>query len=88
MNGSQHNADYFGGTGDLRSDDRLCNFCREMTAYRVLERTSVLPDTLSAFDVWERELRMPFFRRFGFAVPDRIPQQNDAGEAVYQRCEP
>ena len=87
MNGSQHNAAYFGGSGDLRTDDRLCNFCREMTAFRLLERTSILPDTLTSIDAWAERYRAPFYRRFGFAVPAQVPQTNDAGEALYEACE-
>jgi hypothetical protein len=86
MNGHHDNMEFYGGTGNLRSDHRLCNFCREMTAFRVLERTSVLPDTLTSFDVWASAFRGPFYRRFGFAVPAVVPQTNDLGDPLYQAC--
>ncbi len=35
LNGTHDNAQHYGGNGLLRDDDRMCNFCREITAYRI-----------------------------------------------------
>ena len=90
MNGTHDNAQYYGGSGLLRVEDRMCNFCREVTAFRVFQRGGLL-DGEAAFDVWVAEYRDVFFERFGFAVPDPVPQTNDvddpaSGMPVYEGC--
>src|SRR6185503_3096045 len=42
MNGTHDNATVFGGNGNLRSNDRMCNFCREVATFRLYERTSLI----------------------------------------------
>jgi hypothetical protein len=90
MNGTHDNAQYYGGDGLLRVEDRMCNFCREITAYRVFQRGGVL-DGDDAFDTWVAQYRDAFYDRFGFAVPDPVPQTNDVGDPgsgtpVYEGC--
>jgi hypothetical protein len=90
MNGTHDNAEYYGGSGRLRVEDRMCNFCREIAAFRVLQRGGIL-DGEDAFDVWVAEYRAAFFERFGFFVPDPVPQTNDvedpaSGMPIYESC--
>ncbi len=72
---------------------RLCNYCRELTAFHVFERTGLLSGT-GAFDTWKSMYRGPFYQRFGFSVPaGAIPQtlqcnRNGAEQAVYEACMP
>ena len=91
LNGVHDNADFYGGDGRLRSD-RLCNFCREITAFRVFERTGVIPAD-DALGTWAARYRRPFYDRFGFMVPPVVPQTNNlrdpaAGQAFYEACVP
>ena len=88
MNGTHDNALFYGGDGRLRSSDRMCNFCREMTAFRVLERTGRLPDPATSLDQWRIDHRDPFFARFGFAVPAVVPQTNSDATAIFEACTP
>ena len=74
----------------LRVEDRMCNFCREIATFRVLQRGGIL-DGEDAFDVWVADYRAAFFERFGFAVPDPVPQTNDvddpaSGTPIYEDC--
>ncbi len=100
MNGTHDNGQFFcqaGSSGGypnltLRSDDRMCNFCREITAYRVFERARLLPGT-SGFATWKSDYRAPFYRRFGFKVPSPVPQtvkcpEDSAARPVFQACAP
>jgi hypothetical protein len=87
MNGTHDNAGHYGGDGALRSRGRLCNYCRELTAFRILERTNVLPDPGTSFGVWIAQYRAPFYARFGVSVPDRVPQINSAGEPWFEACQ-
>jgi hypothetical protein len=71
---------------------RMCNFCREMTAFRVFERTGLLPES-SGFARWKNEYRPRFFARFGFDVPATVPQvvqcPNQAqARPVFEACVP
>jgi len=88
MNGTHENGKYYGGNGNLRSNDRMCNFCREMTAFRVFERSSVLPDTATSLNTWINNYRIPFFSRYGFKVPTPVPQTSSNGMAWWQPCTP
>jgi hypothetical protein len=88
MNGTHDNAQFYGGNGNLRTETRLCNFCRELLALRVFERTSVLPDTTTSLDSWITTYRSPFFTRYGFKVPSPVPQQSSDGMAWWQPCVP
>jgi hypothetical protein len=91
LNGTHDNAAYYGGDGLLRVEDRMCNFCREMTAYRIHQRSGVIANGTEGFTVWKNEYRMPFFERFPFSVPAVVPQTNDArnpgeGMPIYEAC--
>ncbi len=93
LNGTHDNAQHYGGNGTLRVEDRMCNFCREVTAFRVFERTSVLADEDTAFDTWVGSYRGPFYEQYGFHVPDVVPQTNDVrnpaqGAPFYEACAP
>jgi hypothetical protein len=99
MNGTHDNGQFWCEAGDQRyttltlRPDRLCNFCREVTAYRVFERTGVLSGN-TAFETWKSTYRRPFYDRFGFVVPEGpIPQtvtcnSGDPPEPVYEECVP
>jgi hypothetical protein len=100
MNGTHDNGQFFcqptasGGYPSLtlRSDDRMCNFCREITTYRVFDRTRILPGT-SGFATWKSDYRGPFFQRYGFKVPSPVPQtlkcpEDSAARPVFQDCVP
>jgi hypothetical protein len=93
LNGTHDNATHYGGNGTLRVEDRMCNFCREITAFRVFERTSVLADEATSFDTWVSAYRTPFYQRFGFKVPAVVPQTNDVrnpsqGTPYFEACTP
>jgi hypothetical protein len=99
MNGTHENGQIFCASGDERysnlllRSDHLCNFCREMTTYRVFERTGILTGS-GSFATWKAMYRPKFFERFGFFVPPgAIPQavecnRGQAGKAVYHACVP
>jgi hypothetical protein len=91
LNGTHDNAAHYGGNGLLRDDDRMCNFCREITAYRIYSRAGVLSDDAAGFTSWKAAYRAKFFQRFPFAVPAVVPQTNNVqnpaqGMAVYEAC--
>lgn len=91
LNGTHDNAQHYGGNGLLRDDDRMCNFCREVTAYRIHSRSGVLTDDRAGFLVWKSAYRAKFFERYPFAVPATVPQTNNVqspgqGMAVYEAC--
>jgi hypothetical protein len=88
MNGSHDNATVFGGNGNLRSNDRMCNFCREVTAFRIFERSSVIPDPATSLDAWANTYRTPFFTKFGFKAPTPLPQTSSDGKAWWMPCTP
>jgi hypothetical protein len=48
---------------------RMCNFCRELTVYRVFERTGILSGA-NAFADWKAMYRPRFYERFKFVVPE------------------
>jgi hypothetical protein len=91
MNGTHDNATVYGGNGLLRDDDRMCNFCREMTAYRIYSRTGILEDDTAGFATWKSTYRPKFFERFPFQVPPVVPQTNNVqnpaqGMPHYDAC--
>ena len=91
LNGTHDNAVYYGGDGLLRVEDRMCNFCRETTAFRIYQRGGLLENDDPGFDAWVSSYRAAFYERFGFAIPEVVPQTNDprdqaAGEPVYEAC--
>lgn len=102
INGTHDNGEYYSRDDSgscsatsctLRSEDRLCNFCRETVALRVFQRAGILDVGSAGFDVWVAEYRQPFYERFGFAVPDPVPQSNDVrnpaqGTPIFEACVP
>jgi hypothetical protein len=77
---------------DLRVNDRMCNFCRELTTYRAFERARILSGS-SGFATWKSTYRKPFYQRFGFKVPAPVPQtlkcpEDSAARPVFQDCAP
>lgn len=90
MNGTHDNAQYYGGSGLLRVEDRMCNFCREITTYRIFQRSGTIEGD-EPFTTWVDEYREPFFVRFGVSIPDPVPQTNDVdhpdqGDPIYEAC--
>ncbi|HMJ52341.1 MAG TPA: M64 family metallopeptidase [Polyangiaceae bacterium] len=88
LNGSHDNATVFGGNGNMRSNDRMCNFCREVTTFRIFERSSVLTDPATSLDAWTNTYRTPFYTKFGFKVPTPLPQTSSDGKAWWMPCTP
>jgi hypothetical protein len=99
LNGTHDNGTAFCASGDerytsltLRSTN-LCNFCREITTFRLFERTGLLSGTTS-FETWKSMYRMPFYQRFGFFVPPGdVPEtlmcnRADPPMPVFQACMP
>ena len=110
MNGTHDNGEFYGtSTGScsptsctLRSEDRMCNYCRETTALRVFQRTGILPvDDDTAVAEWAASYRTPFYAQYEFRVPGvhfpglvpqsndrRDPETSDAERQIYQACVP
>jgi hypothetical protein len=94
MNGTHDNGKYWCTAGDLTLRvSRFCNFCRELTAFRVFYRTGLIPGTATqAFTTWKAMYRQSFFTRFGFSVPAPVPQtlrcSNEADKPVFEACVP
>jgi hypothetical protein len=91
LNGTHDNATYYGGDGLLRTNDRMCNFCREVTAFYVYARSSVLPMGSAGIETWKASYRAKWFERFPFFVPEVVPQTNDVrnpdeGMPHYEAC--
>lgn len=83
MNGKiEANKKVFGGDGNLRDNDRLCNWCREIVVFRLYERLHMFTDTGNDFDTWKKDYREKFYARFGFAIPKVIPQVNSDGKVI------
>jgi hypothetical protein len=96
MNGTHHNGTYYARDDSgsctperctLRAEDRMCNHCREITAFRVFERSGLVPGHAT----WASEYRGVFYERFGFQVPAIVPQSNDRnnpanGTPIYEEC--
>jgi hypothetical protein len=97
MNGTRDNREYWCEIQpppplSLRATDRMCNFCREITAYRIHWRTGVLsgPDP---FGVWKSSYRAAFYARHGFKVPREVPQTvqcigEPTARPIYEACLP
>lgn len=106
LNGTHDNGEYYASDGSscqassctLRVEDRMCNFCREISAYRIFARSGVLSNDTAGFDSWKAEFRTPFYERFGLLVPGvdydgLLPQSNDvrnpsAGQQIFEACVP
>jgi hypothetical protein len=94
MNGTHENGKYWCTAGMLTlRPARFCNFCRELTTFRVLYRTGILTGTVQqAFDTWKAMYRTPFFQRFPVSVPDPVPQtvrcDGEPEKPVYEACMP
>ena len=86
MNGTHDNALYYGGNGLLRVEDRMCNFCREISAFRVHQRSGLVASGNTGFDAWVNDYRTPFFSQHPFFVPAEVPQTNDEGTSFYEAC--
>jgi hypothetical protein len=98
MNGTHDNGEYWCEPSDERYASltlrpaRLCNYCRELTAYHVMRRTGLLPE-MGGFEAWKTTYRMAFYDELGFVVPaGALPQalECNRGEAtpVYEACVP
>jgi hypothetical protein len=100
LNGTHDNGQFFCAATSsgsypnltLRVDDRMCNFCREITAYRVFDRTRILAGA-AGFATWKSEYRASFYERFGFKVPATVPQtlrcpEDTTARPVFQDCVP
>ena len=88
MNGTHDNGAFYGGDGQFRTDERFCNFCRELRTFRIYERLGVLDDPRTSLATWEQSYRARFYAHHGFQVPDPTPQRNSQGAARYQACVP
>ena len=94
MNGTHENGKYYCASGMLTlRPSRFCNFCRELTAFRVFYRSGILTGSVQqAFAGWRERYRTPFFQRFGFSVPTPVPQTvrcaAEAERPVYEACMP
>ena len=86
MNGSHDNKTLFGGNGQLRVYDRLCNFCRELAAFRIYERIGILDDDATSWTDWIAEYRTPFYEEFPFYRPDKVPQENSDRQPRWFPC--
>ena len=79
----------YGGNpnGESLRVDRMCNFCREITAFRIFERIGMLDDpTTDAWDEWADDYRDPFFDEYPIIVPNPVPQENSASECFFEPC--
>lgn len=106
LNGTHDNGEYYASDGSscqassctLRVEDRMCNFCREITAYRIFARSGVLGNDNAGFETWKGAYRGAFYDRFGMLVPGvdyegLLPQSNDirnpsSGLQIFEACVP
>jgi hypothetical protein len=77
----------------LRVNDRMCNFCREVTTARIFQRSGIQAMTSAGFDTWVSQYRTPFYSTYGFKVPAKVPQSNDVyppdnGATIFRACTP
>ncbi|MBN1756853.1 MAG: hypothetical protein JW863_00960 [Chitinispirillaceae bacterium] len=86
MNGSHDNREFFGGNGQLRVYDRLCNFCRELTAFWIYERLGVLENDVTSWADWIAGYRAPFYDEFPFYAPEKVPQENSDRQPKWFPC--
>jgi hypothetical protein len=59
----------------------------------VFERTQILGNDAAGFESWKSMYRMKFYDRFGFVVPEAVPQtlqcnRNGPMLPVYEACMP
>ncbi len=95
MNGMHDNGRYYCPAGPDGAPDlgmrvnRLCNFCREITTFRIFERSGRLGDT-GTYERWKANYRAPFYRRLGFQTPPRLPQAvrcpDQPARPVFEDC--
>lgn len=89
MNGDRSgNATVFGGETELRDEERMCNFCRELTVFRLFERIGQLPDTATSYATWQSTYRGPFYATYGMDIPAVVPMETPPGRDVYRPCTP
>ena len=88
MNGSSDNDVFYGGSPNLRTVDRMCNWCREVTTFRLFERVGLLDDPQTSFASWTDQHRDVFYEHYGFTTPEVVPQQNSEGTEIYEACQP
>jgi hypothetical protein len=86
MYGSDDNSVLFGGNGQLRVYDRLCNFCRELTAFRIYERLGVLDNDATSWADWIAVYRALFYDGSPFNVPEKVPQENSDRQPKWFPC--
>jgi hypothetical protein len=106
MNGTHDNGEYYASADSsceassctLRVEDRMCNFCREVTAYNIFSRSGVLGNDEAGFEAWKGQYRAAFYQRFELQVPGvhftgLLPQSNDIrspeqGTQIFEACVP
>ena len=89
MNGDRTaNATVFGGETELRDEGRMCNFCRELTVFRLFERIGELLDTVTSYATWQSSYRGGFYSTYGMDVPAVVPMQSPPGRPVFNACTP
>lgn len=95
MNGTHDNGEAWCGAGQTLTlrPNYLCNHCRELTAFRLFQKTGVIAgNDAAAFATWKATHRAPFFRRFGFQVPPTVPAtvmcSGQAAKPVFEDCVP
>ena len=87
MNGDRaDNAAVFGGESELRDEERMCNFCRELTVFRLFERIGQLADTSTSYATWQSTYRGPFYAAYGLDVPADVPMETPPGRPVFVPC--
>jgi hypothetical protein len=65
----------------------MCNFCREVSVFRLFERIHVLDDPETSWQAWGLVFRYIYFQRFGFHVPSPVPQENSDGVPWFEDCQ-
>jgi hypothetical protein len=94
MNGTHDNGEYWcAGESLTLRPSQFCNYCRELTTFRVFARTGLLPAAnAEAFAMWKSMYRAPFYARFGVFVPQPVPQTvtctGGVVKPVYEACVP
>jgi hypothetical protein len=101
LNGTHDNGEFYASDGSacraqsctLRAEDRMCNFCREITTYHIYARAGLLGEGNASFEEWKSNYRSAFYATHGFAVPDQVPQSNDvrrpeSGATIFEACVP
>jgi hypothetical protein len=83
MNGGHDNKLYFGGNGNLRDHNQLCNWCREITIFRLYEKIGIFNNPNTDFTTWKNEYRDKYYEWYGFIVPAEVPRKNSNGEPIY-----